>query len=202
MKLSAREKAILYGFVLGDGFLQKTGRHNARLRIEHSEKQREYIEWKYRELQTVFAHKPKKIVRMHPKTQQQYTYLRLQSHSSPFLGELRKVLYDGTGKRRISEGIKKFVSSPISIAVWYMDDGYYYVRDKSAHIYLPKFSRDELNRLIHVLYALYAIQPKWYCRPDRMGCQLNFTGVNKEKLFTLIAPYIIPSLKYKLPLTP
>ena len=40
IKLSLTQKQILYGTILGDGYLQKTGEKNARLRLEHGEKQK------------------------------------------------------------------------------------------------------------------------------------------------------------------
>lgn len=202
MKLSIRQKNIVYGSVLGDAYLQKTGKNNARLRLEHSTKQKDYVDWKYNQLKNLFQAKPKKIERIHPKSKQKYYYLRLQSHSSPFFGKLRQQLYNTAGKRQIPKEISELLKSNLTLAVWYMDDGYYYQRDKSAHIYLPKLNPDEIKLLINVLASNYNLKPKWYCRPDRESCQLNFTGQEKNKLFRLVKPYIIPSLKYKLPLTP
>lgn len=202
MKLSSRQKAIIHGLVLGDAYLQKTGKSNARLRIEHSIKQRDYVNWKYRQLENLFKSKPKKIERIHPESKQKYHYLRLQSHSSPFFGQLREKLYNSQGKRQIPKTISKLLTSSMTLAVWYMDDGYYYKRDKSAHIYLSKLKSNQLDYLVEVLGRNYALKPKWYCRPDKKGCQLNFTGQEKNKLFQLIKAYVIPSLKYKISLTP
>ena len=199
MKLTFKQKAILYGLVLGDGYLQRTGEKNARLRLEHSYNQKEYMYWKYDQLKNVFADKPKKIARIHPKTKQTYKYLRLQSHSSPIFGKLHTKLYDSTGKRKVTEDIKKLLKHPLSLAVWYMDDGYYYRRDKSAHIYIPLLPEDQIKLLIDALLENCGLMPGWYCRPDRKGCQLNFVGKEKDKLFDCIRPYILPCFNYKLP---
>lgn len=202
MKLSSKQKAIIYGLALGDAYLQKTGEKNARLRIEHSYKQKDYVEWKYQQLRTLFASKPKVIARVHPKSKRTYQYVRLQSHSSPFLGALRRLLYDSSGKRIVKEGLEKILNSALTLAVWYMDDGYYYARDKSAHIYIPQLRTKEINHLVDVLVRQYHIKPTWYCRPDRKVCQLNVTGQEKEKFFRLVKPYVLPFFNYKLPLTP
>ncbi len=85
MMLSKRQKHIIYGIILGDGYLQATGQKNARLRVEHSAKQKHYIDWIYDHLNNVFTDKPKYIVRKHPKTRKNYEYYRLQSNSSPIL---------------------------------------------------------------------------------------------------------------------
>lgn len=202
MKLSKRQKAILYGLVLGDGYLQKTGKQNARLRIEHSYKQREYVYWKYKELQNLFASKPKKVLRIHPKSNQKYTYLRLQSHSSPLFGRLRRVFYEESGRRKVSQELSSLLNSNLTLAVWYMDDGYYCREDKSAHLYLSQFSKSELECLIAILQNNYGLQTKWYCHPVKKSCQLNFTGEAKNRLFQLVKPYILPCFNYKIPLTP
>lgn len=201
MKLNLNQKAIVYGLVLGDGYVQSTGKKNARLRIEHSVKQTAYVNWKYKQLENLFAHKPKKVVRKHPSNQQSYSYLRLQSHSSPWFGKLRQQFY-ANNKKIIPDSISTYISSPLSLAVWYMDDGYYYQRDKSAHIYLPAFGKGDISKLIKALKEKHNLNPGWYCRPDKKSCQLNFTGKNKDKLFTLISPYIIEELKYKISLDP
>lgn len=203
MKISTKQKMILYGLVLGDAYLQPTGRLNARLRLEHSLKQNDYVNWKYDQLKNLFQTRPKRINRVHPKTKKTYSYLRLQSHASPFLGELRKMLYSqNNNNRQIIKGLDKLLKTGITLAVWYMDDGYYDKRDKSAHIYLPKLKEEEIIRLIRVLEVNFGLRPNWYCRPDKESCQLNFTGQQKDMLIKIIKPYIIPSLRYKLPLTP
>ncbi len=202
MKLTNRQRNILIGLVLGDAYLQKTGKKNARLRLEHSLKQADYINWKYEQLINIFQTKPKKIERIHPQIKQKYCYLRLQSHSSPIFGKLRKKLYDESGKRIIPEDIHKLLKSRLTLAVWYMDNGYYSKRDKSVHICLPPLKVKEIKYLINALSENFGLRPKWYYRPDGKGCQLNFTGKQKDLLFRIIRPSIIPSLSYKLSLTP
>lgn len=201
MKLTNKQKFILYGLILGDAYLQKTGKENSRLRLEHSYKQKEYIDWKFRELENIFQSKPKRIERIHPKNQSRYVYYRLQSNSSPILGKLRQIFYREKGKV-IPDNIIKILKSPITLAVWYMDDGYYYKRDKSAHIYLPKCEIKDLNLLVESFKINFGIRVKYYCRSDKKGCQLNITGEDMKKFFSIISPYIIKSLRYKISFDP
>lgn len=202
MKLSKRQKAILLGMILGDAYLQKTGKANARLRLEHSSKQAEYMHWKYKQLKSLFQSVPRKLERRHPKTGNINHYVRLQSHSSPILGKMRRQFYDDNNKKQLPKNINAVLDSPITIAVWYMDDGYYDKRDKSAHIYLQAFDHKDIERLVDVFHERYNIVPKWYCRPDRNACQLNFTGKQKYKLLKLVNPYLIGPMRYKTPLDP
>lgn len=192
---------IIHGLVLGDGFLQKTGLNNARLRLEHSAEQREYMDWLYQSLANLFMKKPQPLSRQHPKTKRTYHYLRLQSHSSPVFGKLRRQFYHDNQKI-IPENINKLLSSRLTLAIWYMDDGYYYRRDNSAHIYLSRLDSLSRQRLLDCLKDNFGLLAKIYCRPDRRACQLNFCGQDKDKLFELVSPYVIPMFNYKLPSNP
>lgn len=203
MKLSQQQKAILYGIVLGDGYLQKTGKQNARLRIEHSAKPhlKSYINWKYSMLRNLFQVRPIEISRIHPTTKNRNNTFRLQSHSSPYLGKLRNAFYP-KGTKCFPENLDLFLSSKRTLAIWYMDDGYYDRHDKSAHLYLPQYNQKDLKRCVDVLTRIHGVTPKWYCRADRKACQFNFTGDQMRKWFRIIDPYLIPSMKYKSPTTP
>lgn len=55
--ISSREKEIILGSVLGDMHIAML-KTNARLEIAHSEKQKEYVLWKYNELKNWVATKP------------------------------------------------------------------------------------------------------------------------------------------------
>lgn len=200
MILTFKQKAILYGLVLGDGYLQKTGKKNARLRLEQSQKQKAYLLWKIDALTNLFNQKPVEIQRKYPNGQI-YNYCRVQSNASPFLGKIRQDFYRNE-RKILPNNLGKYLKIPLTLAVWYMDDGYYDVNDKSAHIYLAKYQSAELNQLSTFFQRNFGIKPKYYCRPDRESCQLNFTGKNFEKLVQIIKPNIISSMKYKLPLDP
>lgn len=201
MKLSKTQKEIVYGLVLGDAYLQPTGKQNARLRLEHSAKQKEYMDWLFQELKDLFAKPPDFIQRVHPQTRRMNSYVRLQSHSSPWFGKLRKIFYDQKAKKHIPEKFEKILSGR-TLAIWYMDDGYYYKRDKSAHIYLPIYTSAEIERLKRAFKKRFSITAKIYCRPDRKSCQLTINGYDIKRFRLIIEPYIIPSMRYKIPLTP
>jgi hypothetical protein len=202
MKLSLHQKHIIYGTLWGDGWLQETGERNARLRLEHSAKQAAYVQWLHRELANVFQRAPTTMIRQHPLSHRRYQYRRLQSHSSPFFGDLRRVFYDASDRKVVPTDAARYLPSRLTLAVWYMDDGYYDRRDRSAHIYLPAYSSDNIECLVRALRERFWLTPSWYCRPDRRGCQLNFTGRNREQFLTAVRPYLIPSMRYKAPVTP
>lgn len=202
MELTQRQQGILNGMLLGDAYLQPTGSNNARLRLEHSLKQQAYVNWKYEELISLFPSEPALLERIHPESRRMYQYLRLQSYASPVFGMLRRKFYDAEGKKILPLELEEILASSLTIAVWYMDDGYYDKRDKSAHIYLQAFATQEITRLINAFGEIYGIECKAYCRPDRNACQLNFRNSNKDALVSLVKPHLIESMRYKIPLDP
>lgn len=201
MALTKHQRDIVIGMILGDGFLQPTGKLNARIRLEHSIKQRDYIYWKYRILENMMQSKPKLIKRYNPIWKKQYTYYRCQSHSSPIFGHYRRIFYPAN-KKSIPENIGVLLVAPVTLAVWYMDDGYLYHRDKSAYIYLDRYSENELRYLLMALKSNFGLSPKiLWKKKERYPC-LYFDVSKTKKLLDIIKPYIIPSLKNKILPTP
>ena len=49
--MKQRQEDLVIGMILGDAYLQKTGKQNARLRLEHSIMQKAYLEWKISQLE-------------------------------------------------------------------------------------------------------------------------------------------------------
>lgn len=198
--VSKRQREILIGTILGDGYLQSTGKRNARLKLEHSEKQKEYIFWKYEELKNLMQDRPKRYERYNPIWKKSYTYYRCQSHSMPLLGRYKRYFYDEKGRKRIPENISKLLRSPLSLAVWYMDDSHYYPRDRVAYIYLPKYSEEELNRLVEALKENFGLHPKVVYKKG-YPC-LYFSREETTRLSEIIKPWVPEFMKYKIPPNP
>jgi hypothetical protein len=190
-----RQKAIIIGMILGDAYLQETGKRNARLRVEHSLKQQDYIFWKYQELMNFAQDKPKKIIRFNPVWGKTYSYLRFQSHSSPLLGKLRGIFYRN-GKKIIPEELPKLLALPLSLAVWYFDDGSYDRKNMAASIYLPKFSSDEQNTIQSTLLINFGLHTNIHKK--RSGnLALFFPKSETKKLFEIIHWNAPRLLQYK-----
>lgn len=196
MKFSKEQKAILVGTILGDAYLQKTGKRNARLRLEHGASQKEYLFWKINKFPKLFQGKPKYFERKHPTSGQVYKYWRHQSNSTPELGKWRAVFYlDGT--KHIPENLKDFLKDPLSLAVWYMDDGYYYSRDKVSYLYLGRISKKEANTIKVVFEKNFEIFPKILDKKEK-GFVLYFSPEETRKFHKKIEKFILPIFGYKI----
>lgn len=185
--LSKEQKSILFGIILGDGFLQKTGEKNARLRLEHGKSQKEYLLWKVKNLQPFFQGRAKYLERIHPLSKKKYCYWRHQSQSTPFLGKLRKIFYP-EGKKIIPQDLEKYLA-PFTLAVWYMDDGYYYLKDRNAYLYLGNVSQKEADIAVNTLKIKFDLSTHWLRK--KKGYAIYFSPQEVKKLKTLIKGYIL-----------
>lgn len=193
------KKAILIGMILGDAYLQKTGKKNARIRLEHSEKQKDYLLYKGRIFPEFFQGKPTKIIRFNPVFKKEYTYYRWQSNASPEIGRFKRLFYE-ENRKIIPKELPKLLVLKEGLAIWFMDDGYYYQRDKMAYLYLAKYTLQELEIILQTLKDNFNLLPK--VKNKKGNWVLVFTVEETKKLIDLIKPYIIPSMRYKLPLHP
>lgn len=192
--MTQRERTIVIGCILGDGFIQGVGKKSARLRLEHSLQQKDYLLWKVSQLQR-FMQKPKILSRFHPTWKKTYHSIRCQSHSSSEFGKLRMIFYNDH-KKQIPEAIHTLVDS-MALAVWFMDDGYYYRRDKTASIYLSKHTAQDIARLQEMLAEKFDLHPKL---EKKKNGSMNFkwSAAETKKLIRIITPHMIKSMRYKI----
>ena len=200
MKFTARQRAILAGTILGDGYVQKTGEKNARLRFEHGEKQKEYILWKGKQFPKLFNGAPKRVMRVHPSTKKTYIYWRWQSNSTPELGYWHAQFYP-KGKKRIPEDLAKMIQDSLALAVWYMDDGYYSQIQKHSFLYLGRVFRHEADIAARAINENFGLAARVYDKKNK-GFALFFPVAETKKLHALIKSGMLPIFTYKLSLTP
>ena len=194
MKLTKVQEEFLLGMVLGDGYLQPTGKLNARLRLEHGAAQAGYLCWKADILSKLFQGKPKRLSRVHPLTNREYHYIRHQSQSSPLLGKLRREFYP-LGKKIIPRNLIDRLT-PRSFAVWYMDDGYYYQRDRCAYLYLGNVRREDAQTASESIARL-GVNPHPVVK--KRGFALYFPAKEVVRFTGIIGEFILPEFRYKLP---
>lgn len=197
MNLTQTQQALLLGTVLGDAYLQKTGEKNARLRLEHSRAQEQYLVWKASHFPRLFQGAPERISREHPLSQKTYHYTRFQSNSSPELGKWRTILYEN-GKKCIPKNLEALLVHPLALAVWYMDDGYFYEKDHNSYIYLGTVTEGEAKIAQKAIEQNFGIKGVVYDK-KRKGFALFFGVKETQALHALLAPHMfLPFFNYKL----
>ncbi|MEK7535137.1 MAG: hypothetical protein AAB613_01365 [Patescibacteria group bacterium] len=196
MRLTSTQRDIIVGSVLGDGFLQKTGSNNARLRFEHSAKQESYLLWKIDKLPDLFQGRVTHLDRVHPGSKETYSYVRSQSNATPILGKYRQMFYEDS-RKQVPANLESLLS-PLVLAVWYMDDGYYYKRDNCAYLYICQVKKVEAMRIQEALSRKLDLSTRLLDKGQK-GWALYFSPTETVKLSQCISKYVIPEMLYKLP---
>ena len=217
MKLTEKDKSILIGLLLGDGYIDEKGR----IQIEHGEKQKEYCIYKAKLLHSVCGGKDIKVHeyirnRSILKDKKQFkestfTTYSFKKQSQSFI-PIRQLLYNENKKKYISEEIVKYLT-PEAIALWWMDDGcltkkYTYVDGEKKHCgymlrlctYLPKEQNEIIQKFFEEKYQMKWNVVKADSAKDESQWMLRCGSIEGRKFLNIIRDYIIknvPSLSYK-----
>ncbi|TSC69178.1 MAG: homing endonuclease [Parcubacteria group bacterium Gr01-1014_66] len=196
--LTSQQKALIIGTLLGDGSFEfVTSGKNVRLQILHSGKQEEYVRWKYRILQSLVRTEPKLTSIFDERYGRSYTRMRFRTLCHNEFVQLRKIFYRGS-RKIVPKEIDTLLIDPLSLAVWYMDDGKW--RPDCRGIYLDTicFSIGEQKLLISCLQNNFGVGE----------CKLHWNGEGYHiyipypasmRFRAIILPHVIPSMIYKLP---
>lgn len=194
LRLTQKQKEILVGLILGDGHLetQNNGR-TYRLKLEHCREQKEYFDWLYENFKE-WINKVPQIRKRSSLGKNIETYC-FSTYSSGVLRFYGQQFYPN-GKKVIPKIIEKIIT-PLSLAVWFMDDGSIKSREhKTFLIHTHGYSKNDLELMKKVLEKKFGI---------KVGLQKQYTkwrlyiySESAEKFADLISPYLLPSMQYKL----
>jgi hypothetical protein len=192
--LSVAQRSVVVGTILGDATLaptgsrEKPGKHY-RLKFDHSIKQRDYVLWKYCYLQQWFASAPRDYHKAQSIVARSISHLEFTT--------LRALFY--RGKRKIiPERFHTFLN-PLSLAVWFMDDGNkrkQYGKVYGYHLNTQSFSESENRLILSVLSEKFDIPAMMHRNHDRFRIYIGARG--KDRFRSIVEPLIIPSMQYKL----
>jgi len=181
-KLSEIQKEIIYGSLLGDGSIKKNGV----FRIGHGEKQINYCKWK----QSFFSNL---ITSQYFNSKGGWNFEIGRCAEN---NELRRELYGKKERLLTTKFLDKL--TPLSIAIWYMDDaclsgshqkwGY-----GKIEISVKKYAKDLIDLLAYQLNKEFLVFPTITNRKT-----LLFSGEESKKIQELVCKYIHPSMQYKL----
>jgi len=188
--LTQFQRSVIIGTILGDGYLRIfPGRKDALLEINHSYKQKEYVDWKYKILESVCSSPPK--IRKGNGKRIAYRFYTKQ------LTELTRFyrLFYKNGKKVVPQNL---VLDPIILSVWFMDDGSK-CRDSDVYLNTQQLERVDQEKLITKLKRL---DLQATINKDKNYCRLRFLKSSVPKLISLVDETVIPSMRYKLSYNP
>jgi hypothetical protein len=189
--LTQLERSMIIGCILGDGYVRViSGRKNAFLEVNHSVKGRAYVDYKYAVLKRICASPPKERS-SGLNGRRAYRFYTKQHHA---LTELYELFYRD-GRKMIPQDL---TLDPVSLAVWYMDDG---SRSRASDVYLntQQFSMKDQRRLIN---AMRKMGIKARLNKDKKYYRIRILKEFIPTFMKIIQPHVIPSMLYKLVMTP
>jgi recombination protein RecA len=199
--LSPTQWEVVLGSLMGDGCLSPSVRPDAaaaRFRMGHGAKQAAYLDWKC----SLFANLP------HSRTSNAKGAAFADFTPLAELDELRRAVYLGDGRKHLSDEYIKALT-PLSLAIWFMDDGTFTLRSKGLQertrggsgrieICVEAMSVGTQQRLVTYLRDVWGLDARLISRGRRSVAYILFTTRASGQFQEIIAPYVPPSMEYKL----
>lgn len=198
--LSDQQFQVVLGSLMGDGNLSpnRRDRNGVRFRLGHGAKQLEYLQWKTALMGNIGHSKRENAAGSH----------FVDFTPLPELGELQRAVYLGDGKKFFSEDYLKALT-PLALAIWYMDDGSFSLRSKGLQerttggsgrieICVEAMSEGTRTRLCDYLRDTHGLDVRLRLSGSAGKAVLVFSTAATAKFQELVAPYMAPSMEYKL----
>ena len=199
-RLSNQQLQVVLGSLMGDGNLSpnRRGRSGTRFRLGHGAKQSAYLDWKASLLGNIEC---SRTVNAKGAVFADFTPL-------PELSELHDAVYFGDGKKHLSWEYLKSLT-PLGLAIWYMDDGSFTLRSKGLQertqggsgrieVCVEAMSPGSRERLAQYLRDTHGVNVRLRTAGTAQQAVLVFSTAGTERFQKLIAPYVHPSMDYKL----
>lgn len=192
MKIKREHRNLLIAMAIGDGHIDKSGK----MTVFHSEKQLEYVVWKFNLVRYMCTHK--ELIKRNSNGTIQYGF-RLKNTS--FTKLLRRVLYP-QGIKRISTKILNRLNTQ-HLAIWWMDDGSCSIKKNSSGSVkatvstLSTCTTKEQNQII-IDWLQFKYNIRFGQRKMKNHHSLICGTKEGRKLAELLSPYTLKNLQYKL----
>jgi len=197
LRLSAEQREILAGLLLGDACLETQNRGRTyRLKIEQSAQHEPYV----RHLHAAFESwvlTPPRSKSCRASNGSQSTSWAFSTVSHEAFRFYAHQYYGGQRTKCVPRLIHRLLT-PRGLAYWFMDDGSMKsCQSKGVLLNTQGFLRPDVERLVSVLQSKFALQTHIIHQSD--GDQIYVSGSSFEALGNWIGPYLIEAMRYKFP---
>lgn len=189
LDLSERQRDVLVGTLLGDGCLAQHGRH-CRLFVKHKAAHRALAEFKYGVFREFIS------MRMHEFDQKfrgsLFPCVQFATRTSPLFDVWRDRFYRD-GRKVVPTDIARDLS-PLSVAVWLMDDG---AADYAGMtLQTHSFDASEVELLVSALAERFDLAVS--SRKNRGKRIIYVRAAAMKRLRAIVEPHLLPGFAYKL----
>jgi len=191
--LSEKTRAIILGSLLGDGSLKiHYSYKNARFSFRHSIKQKNYFYWKANQLKEISS--DKNIWRQTKNGRDGWGTIkfRYQSAALPALTEFYRLTHPH-GRFQIR---RKWLNllTPLSLAIWWQDDGSIIANGRKGVLCTDGFSEKEVKLLRKYLKKVWRIQTAAASKSKKEPNRLRLWFRSSEQLqsfLRIILPHLV-----------
>ena len=188
--MNEKQHEIIIGTLLGDTWID-----DKCLRIKQSDEHKDYVFWLYSQLSD--------LCKSPPKQRSDYKQWYFQTKFLKEISDYKKLFYRNK-KKILPENIKSLLTSPLSLAVWYMDDGSLDFRPKDHYNFsfcTNAFSVKENCLLRDALKENFGIECSIQtplCRGKRYP-EIYIGAKGRDKFLNLISPHVLKCFSNRLP---
>ncbi len=194
--MQLRTQAILLGSILGDGHLSVPhGKSKTSLLdLKYDEKYLSYLQWIREQIQEL---NPSVI-----RKKKGYHQYRFYTKRREDIWALRQIFYP-KGVKIIPANIEDYLKDPLTLAIWYQDDGTLDYRKgyhANALIATHCFTKNECELLARALHTNYDLDVR-VCRclmRGKLYYRLYVVSQSMTSFMQIIEPYIHNCFHYKL----
>lgn len=194
VNLTKRQQDILIGSLSGDGCLEVNGK-NVRLKVDHNIKQKQLTDWIFNEFREFCSKEPYFLDQSDFRTNKSYHHYRFSTLSIPIFNQFYGIFYQ-LKRKIVPENIKSLLINPLSLAVWYMDDGFRRTDCKSLYLCTSAFTSQEQLLLIETLKLNFNIDARVHLAAG--NARIYIPASSAQQFSRLVEEYIVPDLSYKL----
>lgn len=189
-ELTQEQSSLLFGSLLGDCTANTSNHITARFGEHHSLKQKEYLEWKaeiYGDFISGFF-----VSNKESKEGGIYKGFSIRSVQHRLFYDYYKMFY--SDKKRLPKEFEELID-PLSLAVWYMDDGFIHAK----YCIATSFCQDDVDEIIRVLKDKFGLEID-----DKINQQGDYLPAHilhfkdSDKFFNIIKEHIPYCMRYKI----
>lgn len=194
VNLSKRQQDVLVGTLLGDGCLEINGK-NVRLKVDHSIKQKQLTDWIFNEFRNLCSKEPYFLDQSDVRTNKLYHHYRFSTLSLMTLNRFYEVFYP-LKRKIVPKNIKLILNNPLSLAVWYMDDGFRRTDCNGLYLCTSAFTKKEQLLLIEVLKVNFSLDARIHYAAG--NARIYIPASSAIRFCELVKEFVVPDLSYKL----
>lgn len=161
-----------------------------------SVRQRAFVEWKFDMLSELKPSTPRIVRRRDIRTGQIHENYRFTTMTTAALNEYYVMFHPESREKRVPRSIIESLTSPLSLAVWYMDDGGRRSDCNSGYLNTNAYSVGEVDALRFALHNSFGVQTSVHFAAGKP--RIYIPQRSFKAFCDVVRPHVIDEMRYKL----